>query len=319
MNYPILLFGMDRSGTTLLTMMVGSHPSIAVPLSTTGMWYNFYNKLSSDYSNLNNEQSLRRLVNDILLQERISYWKSDLDLDRIMDKCKIGDFSSVIAAFYNEYARQCEKPLWANSDIAHLDNMHVANAWFPTAKFVHIIRDGRDVALSHKKYPYGAGNISECARAWRFRVQQNLRMGAMLGSARYKTVYYEDLVQNPEKTIQIICDFLGVQYSNEVLDYAKTVDSRVPNHRLWLWPDLKKSPQPSNCYKWKKSMSQAQRLIFEDIAGPLLKELGYETLEKGRKTLCSYALELFYCFDKEHRWNRIKQRLRLSRKKQIFK
>src|SRR3546814_5319164 len=44
--------------------------------------------------------------------------------------------------------------------------MDLVNAWFGNARFLHIVRDGRDVALSHQTMPYGAGNIAECARAW---------------------------------------------------------------------------------------------------------------------------------------------------------
>src|SRR3546814_7690334 len=69
--------------------------------------------------------------------------------------------------------------------------MDLVNSWFPQARFLHIIRDGRDVALSHQTMPYGAGNIAECARAWVNRTTTNAKMGRILGAARYMTVRFE--------------------------------------------------------------------------------------------------------------------------------
>src|SRR3546814_12084452 len=70
--------------------------------------------------------------------------------------------------------------------------MDLVNSWFPQARFLHIIRDGRDVALSHQTMPYGAGNIAECARAWVNRTTTNAKMGRILGAARYMTVRSEE-------------------------------------------------------------------------------------------------------------------------------
>src|SRR5699024_4541478 len=114
--------------------------------------------------------------------------------------CQPGNFGSVVSAVHREYARQHGKPFWANSDIATLDAMHLANGWFPNGRFLHIIRDARDVALSHQTMPFGAGNIAECALAWRHRVGQSLRMGAILGPSRYLAIRYEDLILEPETT-----------------------------------------------------------------------------------------------------------------------
>lgn len=316
---PILLFGMERSGTTLLSMMVGAHPQIAVPLSTTGMWYDFFARLSHDYQNLANHEAITRLVDDVLVHERIRLWNTALERERILTACQLGNFGSLVTAVHREYARQHGKPHWANSDIATLDAMHLANGWLPDSRFLHIIRDGRDVALSHQTMPFGAGNIAECALAWRHRVGQNLRMGAILGPNRYLAIRYEDLILEPESTLRRVCDFLGVPFSSAMLDYGAAVEKTIPEHKLWLWPEIKKPPQRGKVEVWRNRMSVAQRTVCEWNAGELLRELGYETHVTLPRRPSAYLLELWYFIGRGHRWTRLKRKLGLAGKTQLEK
>src|SRR3546814_3549913 len=80
--------------------------------------------------------------------------------------------------------------------------MDLVNAWFGNARFLHIVRDGRDVALSHQTMPYGAGNIAECARAWATRTTASAKMGRILGPARYMTVRFEDRSEEHTSELQ---------------------------------------------------------------------------------------------------------------------
>lgn len=310
---------MERSGTTLLAMMVGAHPEIAVPLSTTGMWYDFFACMPRDYRNLADYEAITRLVDDVLAHERIRLWNTALERERILAECQPGDFGSVVAAVHREYARQYGKPHWANSDIATLDAMHLANGWFPHGRFLHIIRDGRDVALSHQTVPFGAGNFAECTLAWRHRVGQNLRMGAILGPNRYLAIRYEDLILEPEPTLRRICAFLGVPFSPAMLDHATAVEKAIPEHKLWMWPEIKKPLQPAKVEVWKNRMSIAQRTVCEWNAGELLGELGYETFAAPPRRPFAYLLELWYFIGRGHRWTRLKRKLGLAGKSQLEK
>lgn len=309
-NAPVFLFGMERSGTTLLSMMMGAHPDVAVPLSTTGIWYAFYRSLETSYNNIATARDMEKLVDDLLAHERIKLWNTPLSRDRILSSTHVGRYGTVINAFHSEYALQREKSRWANIDIATLDNMHIAHALFEDAKFVHIIRDGRDVALSHQGVPFGAGNIADCAEAWQVRVRQNLRMGCMLDSACYLTIRYEDLVNFPEETLTRICAFMNIEFSPEMLSYHQEIDKRIPVDKQWMWPKIKTPPQKSNTYKWKQEMSLSQRIVFENIAMPLLKELNYETFQEIPKQITAYLLELKYFLGRGGRGKRLAERFR---------
>jgi hypothetical protein len=310
---PTFLFGMERSGTTLLSMMVGSHPQIAVPLATTGMWIDFGQRLAS-YGHLERREDLVRLVDDVLAHERIKLWDAQLDRARILDGLPLGDYGALLSRVHGEYARAKGKPYWANIDIATLDHMDLVNDWLPTARFVQIVRDGRDVALSHQTMPYGAGNIADCAHAWVARVGINAKMGRILGPDRYHALRFEDLVSDSENTLRRLCDFLGVTFDPAMLRYGAMVDEKIPKDRRWLWPSLNQPPQISKIEIWRHSMRRSQRIVFEDIAAAALKDWGYETFDRRPKSVRAYLLALWYFLTQGGRLRRLGRRLGLTRR-----
>jgi hypothetical protein len=315
---PVFMFGFERSGTTLLSMMMGAHPKLAVPLSVTGLWYKYAQRLS-DYEPLDTDAALEKLVGDILKEERITLWDEVIEYDDVMANLKGNTFSSVIAAFHQVYALKKRKPFWGNLDIVTLDEMPVANSWFPDARFLHIVRDGRDVALSHETMPYGAANTLDCAQSWDRRLTTNIKMGSMLPQNRYKMVRYEDLVLDSAKTLGGLCDFLDLDYSSEMLNYTSMVDAKIPDDRRWLWPELDKKPQKSKCYGWKQKMDDKRRIVFEGEAGSLLRELDYETWSTVPKSVMGYLFE-FWCFlGREGRIRRLSKALGLKSESHLQK
>ena len=309
---PVFMFGFERSGTTLLSMMVGAHPQIAVPLAVTGLWFRYARRLEA-YNGLFKIQDVERLVDDLLNEERIHLWDVQLERKDILSDLRLGDYAAVVERFHSLYALAKAKPFWSNLDIATLDEMDVANRWFPQARFLHIVRDGRDVALSHETMPYGASNTLECAEKWLNRLHANLKMGAILGDTRYMVVRYEDLVLKTRVTLKRICAFIGVSYADEMLEYTKMVDKKVPADKRWLWPDLDKLPVKSKVFGWKTRMSKTKRIVFEGVANKLLKDLGYEAYDQVPKRLSGYMYELWCFFGRGGRVKRWLNKLGLKR------
>lgn len=310
---PTFLFGMERSGTTLLSMMVGAHPQIAVPLATTGMWIGFGRRLE-DYGFLKRRDDLARFVDAILGHERVTLWDATLDRERILEDLPLGDYGAVICRVQGEYAHAKGKPYWANIDIATLDNMDLVNDWIGDARFVHIVRDGRDVALSHQTMPYGAGNIAECARAWVDRVGVNAKMGRILGADRYHTLRFEDIVASPEPTLAQLCEFLAVPFDPAMLRYGEMVAEKIPDDRRWLWPALSEPPQTERIGQWRQKMSVSKRIVFEGIANKTLKHWRYESYEIVPKSFQSYGLELWYFLTQGGRLQRWLKKWGIKRK-----
>jgi len=308
----LFMFGFERSGTTLLSMMVGAHAQIAVPLSTTGLWYRYAERVA-EYRNLADEQSVARIVADLLDEKRIQMWDVDLRAEDILPRVLPGSYASIVDAFHQLYAESKGKHAWSSMDISTLYRMERANEWFPSARFLQIVRDGRDVALSHETYKYGIWSTSEVASRWANDVSTSIRMGAMIGPARYKIIRYEDLVLEPEKTLRDICSYAGVEYDDGMLNYPRMVEKKVPPDRRFLWPELSEPPKRSKTFRWKRKMSETKRIVFESRAKRLLDELDYETFAIIPKSILAQIYD-FWCYLGEGgRIKRLRRRLRLTR------
>lgn len=309
---PLFVFGMERSGTTLLSMMLDAHSEIAVPLATGGFWYDLADRIGGD-AGVDSAAKLDAVVAEVCAHPRIARWRLTTAPADIADQCRVGAFASIVRAFHAGYAAQEGKAHWANLDIATLDEMHRANAWFPNARFLHIYRDGRDVAVSNRTMPYGPGNLAECLDAWRVRVRTNLRMGAIVGASRYCAVAYEDLVARPEVTLRRICSFLGLAFEPAMLDSAARARAKIPADRRWLWPKLSQRIDAEGVSRWRRELNRTQQRVAERHAGELLRELGYPAAPVQGRSIAAECLDLIYFLDRGKRTRRLLSALGLNR------
>jgi hypothetical protein len=150
---------------------------------------------------------------------------------------------------------------------------------FPDAQYVHLIRDGRDAALSFLEMPEGTftrtwahpTTPAQFACLWRKEVSDARALGRRVGDARYCEVAYEELVAEPGVTVSTICTFAAIPFDAEMLEYAGTVDVSDKPHQLRL-----RQPPTTGVRSWSEDMSPSDVAAFESVAGDLLGELGYE-------------------------------------------
>lgn len=302
---PVFLFGYPRSGTTLLSVIFAGHPDLAVPFSTTGLWFRAHTELAGGDLGT----ACDRLIDD----ERIRLWGTPLDAHDVRSRlAPAGDFGQVVKAFHSAYADAHAKPLWGNIDIATIDEMHTVNRWFPNARFVQIVRDPRDVVLSNLSIPYNVGNALDIARAWRARVGTNLRMGAMLPEERYAVLRYEDLLAAPEASLRTVCSRIGLGFDMAMLEFQAQARRQVPASKAWLWPKLQDPLAKQNAGRWRSEMGAHTRALVERETAALMAELGYDA-EPGRPSRAGLlALESWYQLTAGNRGRRLRRRLRLA-------
>lgn len=274
---PVFVIGFQRSGTTLLRLMLNNHPDLAIPLDTTGLWSRTEAQLSS-YGDLTQPEAREGLVASLLQEERIRLWEIPLTASDVLNRWTNGEFSGLIAAFYQSYAAYWGKRYWGDKDPGNMLRIGQISRWFPQARFLHIIRDGRDACLSQLRQDFGYDDVLPCASAWREQIWWVREVGVVMGPQRYFELRYEDLVNAPEPHLRAICQFLGLDYSEQMLQYHQKVEQSVPDSKRHLWPMLGEQPRADNTEQWKKKMTAGQRVCFEKRAGPLLRVLGYPTL-----------------------------------------
>ena len=198
--------------------------------------------------------------------------------------------ADAIRAFYRLYAEQRGKRRYGDKTPGYVKEMLRIQRVLPEARFVHIVRDGRDVALSHLRMNWGPATVAESAELWVERISKARRKAP--GVRHYAEFRFEDLVAETEDTLRGVCDFVELDFEPSMLDYhrhaeqrlrekardlprrnrpTQTAAARMDSHRL-----AKEPPRPDRVEMWRERMSAEEVAEYERIAGPLLIELGYE-------------------------------------------
>ena len=262
----MLILGVRRSGTTLLRARLDCHSQLAVPDESY-----FVPQLA--------DRHLRRVDPDRFLEDvrRVVDW--DLPLDEVRARLRDGmPVGEAIGTVYAVYADGHGKPRWGDKTPMYMRNLRLLERLFPDAIYVHLIRDGRDAALSFLAMPRGIvtetwmhpDTAVDFACQWRTEVAAARRLGRRVGE-RYVEVRYEDIVHDAESVLRRICAFAGLEYEPGMTDYAGNVDvSAKPHQQRLLQPPTK------GVRDWRTQMSGRDVAAFEHVAGDLLEELGYE-------------------------------------------
>jgi len=277
MQRPFFIVGFQRSGTTLLRAMLDSHPDVAIPLDTVGLWARYEDRLE-EYGDLADEANAHRLVANLLAEERLQLWEEPIEIDEVLGRRQRDGYPGIIEASYLAYAARKGKSRWGDKDPGNMTRLDRVLGWFPDAQIVHIIRDGRDACLSHMRQSFGHSELLPCAVDWREQVWWVRSIGRILGMDRYFELRYEDLVEDTEGVLRNLCDFLELPYSDALQSYHERRDEMVPESKRELWPLLAEPPRRDNLYRWRDEMSEGRRVCFEKRAGDVLQEMGYETL-----------------------------------------
>jgi hypothetical protein len=275
-NPYVFLVGVARSGTTLLQRMLDSHPQLA---------------MSNDPAFTH--VPLRRLPDGVdppLTAELVeaalalrTFSRLGLSEAAVRQAGGARTWAGFVCGVYDAFARQAGKPLAGEKMARYVTHLPQLTALFPWARFVHIIRDGRDVALSHLEWAHerrGPGRLAlwreepvgVAALSWRWMTATGRRDGAELGASRYHEVRYEALVERPEQQLRALMTFLELPFASEMLRYH---EGRIRNNpalsakQAWL-------PPTRGLRDWRAQMRHRDVELFEAIAGDLLSELGYD-------------------------------------------
>jgi hypothetical protein len=270
------IVGAGRSGTTLLRLMLDAHPELAIPAET-----HFVPRVAGCATPEAAIECIRSA----------SVWRDlNLDGEALAERAAgAADPRAVLREMYALYAEGQGKPRWGDKTPAYVRSMPAVAEALPEARFVHIIRDGRDVAASVRGLWFGGDTIADTARWWSGSIAQARRDAA---GVTYLEVRYEDLVREPEPVLRRICDFVDLAWDPATLTYPKRAAGRLAElgndvvradgtvttgaqrmelHQLALGP-----PVPTRIGRWRSELAPAEVRAFEEVAGPLLRELSYE-------------------------------------------
>lgn len=259
--------GSARSGTTLLRLMLNAHPDVAVPPESR-----FVTELWTDKTNVSVELFLQRLDGHRLFRA----WELPIEAVRAeLGAVEYAPYPEAILAAYRAYARSAGKSLFGDKTPRYIEHIPLLDRLFPAARFVHLVRDGRNVALSYADVPFGPKTVARAAALWAERVSKGIDAGRSLEAGRYIELRYEDLVEDPAGEIKTLCDFLELSFDSAMLDYTERARDSMLSRAARYNPHLSEKPT-TGVRSWEDSMPPRHVEIFEAIAGDVLSKLGYE-------------------------------------------
>ena len=282
----MIVLGVRRSGTTLLRVMLDRNPELAVPDESY-----FVPQLARRHRTPVDPAAF---LDDLRRLPTLVDW--GLSPASVQARLRPGmTTDDAIAAVFAAYAAERGKARWGDKTPLYMQHLDLLERLFPDARFVHLIRDGRDAALSFLSVPAGLmtegwGHPQDAAGfacQWATEVASARELGARVGGQRYRELRYEALVADPEGELRAVCAFAGLEYDPAMLDYVGQTDSARKAHQQRL-----NEPPRQNVREWRTEMSESDRHAFEEVAGALLAELGYEVEIRGtaRGTLAAYRL-----------------------------
>jgi len=281
--------GCARSGTTLLRAIFTAHPEMAIPDEAHYVMQMLRKRDRYERDGFATEV----LLHDLLGHKLFPSWVLPEEIVRESFHSEPpADYADAVRRVFSLYAKQLGKPRYGDKSPRNVLNLSLLAKTFPEAKFVHIIRDGRSVALSLLEMPWARPeSIVQAARYWRKRVQQGRRAGQALGSSRYHEIRYEALVEDPDSSVRSLCEFIDLPFDPAMLRYYEHEDlfSQQSKPSRTIRPKGSKPPprertrdghrhQPptKGLRDWRTQMSKKDLALFEVAAGDLLDELGYE-------------------------------------------
>lgn len=267
----IFILGAPRSGTTFLSGLL-RFTRYGRPVESHFIT-KYYLKIDN-YGDLSKRHNFNKLLNDILSERPVQQWNLKLNIDEFYREIQPNfTYSNIVDELLLRRSDLATPNSWGDKTPHYLGNVDLISKLFPYAKFIYIIRDGRDVALSLLKKPWGPSNTIACAEYWSELNRQSNTIDTLENNGQLLRIYYEDLLNNPDTIIENIYTFLDEECSIEQRN------------------QLAKSAKASNYNKWCNSMTNNQIRQFEALAKPTLSRLGYSVVNTHPKL---YPLEHFF-------------------------
>jgi LPS sulfotransferase NodH len=268
---PVFVIGCSRSGTTLLYHMLLSSGNFAVYRMESMV----FTLLEPRFRPLTNPRNRRKMLDawyGTRLYTRSGLIPSEIE-PRIMQECQNGgDFLRIIM---EEMCRKQGVQRWAETTPEHLLYIRRIKQTIPNALIVHVIRDGRDVALSWERlsqirsFPWDRNRAAMAAGIyWDWIVNKGRQAGRAIGGD-YMEVHYEDLVRQPAEVLKNLAPFI-----EHDLDYDQITQVGIGS--VSAQNTAFRDDQRSPIDRWKTDLPRAELATLERLVGSTLQELGYE-------------------------------------------
>lgn len=284
---PIFIIGNNRSGTSLLRLMLTCHEKIIIPPESHFMLWNY-----DKYHLWKPIDGYDFFLSDLFMATKFETWELNrTDLENFLQIRKPLTYSELVADIYIYYGLKHNKnaTLWGDKNGLWVEKLPVLYLLFNKAKFIHIVRDGRDIVTSYlnlnhytgsksKYFPKLPTKIEQIAELWKNNINAISNFLSSIPAQNFIEIKYEDLICNNEIIIDKILGFLNLPPSQSMFLYFEINKEKNYEPKDFLgWKEKLNEPlDKSNIGKYKSELKPSEIKLFESIASETLKKYGYK-------------------------------------------
>lgn len=274
---PIFIIGHERSGTTLLMVLLGSHPRIGIP--EVGWLFPRIYPWRHTYGDIDIESNFRTMVDEMLFGLNQPLWGMKMNpltaMDEIISLVQERSFAGVYAAMHQRYLQEVGKVRWGQKTPSNLYFVPQILDCFPNAQFLYITRDGRDVCAECIRCAFLSANIFGAASGWNTANTFVKPFRQKYPATVWMDVKYEELCRQPEKVLRAICEFLQEDYDPEMLNYYQK-PTAIQRGKQRDHAPLGQPVSEQHIGKYRSYLSVYEQEVYATIAGETHIEAGYQ-------------------------------------------
>ncbi|MDO5977871.1 sulfotransferase family protein [Flavivirga spongiicola] len=280
---PIQIIGTQRSGSNLLRLILNQSPLISAHHPPHIL--NVFHPILHKYGDLNLNDNFSRLVNDVCRLVEVNPVKWDLNLNRneIIKCCTQPTLIEIFKVIYEMMAQKDKAIYWCCKSMANVNYYSDIENNGLKPYYIHLIRDGRDVASSFKKTLVGEKHTYHLAEIWKTDFLKAKEVYHNVGKDRYLPIKYESLISDPMKVLQEINTFLDLSLDKSALHYFDSNESKRTAEAGFMWSNLTQPIMKNNTGKFLENLTKEDIEIFERVAGDILQENGYKLCSTHNK------------------------------------
>lgn len=290
---PFFIVGSGRSGTTLLRMILSSHSRLSIPPET------YYLAPLLDQLPIDRSLSPDEVERAVKVMTGHYRWP-DMGIDsgelaRDAAALVSPKLRDIVEIAYAKHLAHEGKARWGDKTPPYIQIVPRLAEMFPGARFIHLLRDGRDVAKSFQSVGWYGPHLHRNMIEWTGAIELDRRWRKLPLADRILVVRYEDLVRQTEKTTKQICEFLGEEFEPQMLGWEEKVDRLVPRRELYIHTKLQRKPSSADIERWRREMSSWEMFISEAFMGKDLARAGYECKYRSGMWAPVFFLARSYC------------------------
>jgi protein-tyrosine sulfotransferase len=276
---PFLICSAGRSGSTLLRMILGQHPDVYVPPELNNLEV-VIQKYRKYYRFLPWSQCVQYTLSEFVRSVSFEYWHLPLApiyQKAILLKGEDRSLEAILDLLYREMMANHKSSAvwWGEKSINNAISMETIAPLYPAARYIHLIRDGRDVVASYQAYGLISKDFQKNCFYWMDSIRNFRKAAARTPLPYVLEIRYETLVIEPYCTLRKVFDFLDLDFDPAWLDFRKMKSFHPDLDDRDMHQNLKKPITQERIGTWKQRLSPQQQRHIQEYIGPFLREFGY--------------------------------------------